>query len=109
MRRADGPKPNEYSSDVLSTQVPSLGKTNDLSLRLPVKGEWRDIFTTPAREINSHDFKEMTLEGAFKCESAGTFGGFSLRMVSPTLLRPTLRYRLLLPGRMLTPKNWEST
>lgn len=88
MRRADGPKPNEYSSDVLSTQVPSLGKTNDLSLRLPVKGEWRDIFTTPAREINSHDFKEMTLEGAFKCESAGTFGGILTKDGQPNPASP---------------------
>ena len=75
MRRADGPNPNEYSSDVPTPLVPSLGKTNELSLRFPVKGEWRDIFTTPVCEINTTDFKEMTLEGAFKCESAGTFGG----------------------------------
>lgn len=70
MRRADGPNPNEYSAD-----VPSFGKLNELSLRFPVKGEWRDIFTVPAREINGYDFKQITLEGAFKCESAGTFGG----------------------------------
>lgn len=74
MRRVEVPQPNQYSSDVPAPQVSALGKTNELSLHFPVKGEWRDIFTEPTRGINSVEFPEMTIEGAFKCESAGTFG-----------------------------------
>jgi Concanavalin A-like lectin/glucanases superfamily len=105
MRRADGPNPNEYSSDVPSPLVPSLGKTNELSLRFPVKGEWRDIFTTPVCEINTTDFKEMTLEGAFKCESAGTFGGILTKDGQPNPASPYPPLQIAFAREDADPKN----
>ena len=105
MRRADGPNPNEYSSDVPASQVPSLGKTNELSLRFPVKGEWRDIFTTPVCEINSADLKEMTIEGAFKCESAGTFGGILTKDGQPNPASPYPALQVAFAREDADPKN----
>lgn len=100
MRRTDGPNPNEYSADVAP-----FGKDNQLSLRLPVKGEWRDIFTVPAREINGYDFKEMTLEGAFKCESAGTFGGILTKDGQPNPASPYPPLQIAFAREDADPKN----
>ena len=105
MRRADGPNPNEYSSDVPAQDVPALGKTNELSLHLPVKGEWRDVFATPAREINSLELKEMTLEGAFKCESAGTFGGILTKDGQPNPSSPYPFLQIAYAREDADPKN----
>lgn len=105
MRRAEGPNPNEYSSDVPAPEIPALGKTNELSLRLPVKGEWRDIFTSPVREINSLDLKEMTLEGAFKCESAGTFGGILTKDGQPNPSSPYPFLQIAFAREDADPKN----
>ena len=105
MRRADGPQPNEYSSDVPAPEVPALGKTNELSLRLPVKGEWRDIFSSPVCEINSMEFKELTLEGAFKCESAGTFGGILTKDGQPNPSSPYPFLQIAFAREDADPKN----
>lgn len=105
MRRAEGPNPNEYSSDVPAPEITALAKTNELSLRLPVKGEWRDIFTSPVREINSLDLKEMTLEGAFKCESAGTFGGILTKDGQPNPSSPYPFLQIAFAREDADPKN----
>jgi len=105
MRRAEGPNPNEYSSNVPAPEIPALGKTNEISLRLPVKGEWRDIFTTPVCEINTTDFMEMTIEGAFQCESAGTFGGIITKDGQPNPSSPYPFLQIAFAREDADPKN----